>query len=353
MKRKWQRDDIILHYTGSMYGIGCSVFSVKSIQKIQKLKNRDKKMGLIVLLPDKSWLSRYGIKFETDIDKLMQQFWPGNLTIILEDIENQFSTVSYEGKVAFRVPASQSLRDFIVDIDEPIVSTSVNISGTEAPSSVKEISNNFGSWYDYPLHQKDYVLEQAVPSTIIDFTKNEMICLREGIIPFEMILNAYERPQILFICTANICRSPMAHYLLQYHIESKNLRLRISSAGFLEGNRAISENSELVLKENGIDASNHKSTQLSDEIVQDSWLVLTMTEQHKKMLQEKDQKVTGKVFTLLEFIEMNSPQFSSEIIDIDDPYGLDIEYYRNTYQIINSAIDQLVQFIKEIGLENE
>jgi tRNA threonylcarbamoyl adenosine modification protein (Sua5/YciO/YrdC/YwlC family) len=344
---KWQKNDVFLHYTGSMYGIGCAAFSEPAIAKIAALKQRSSgKQGFILLLPSADWLQRYQIEYEEDIERLLQQFWPGNTSFIFQDKQNRFPHLSQLGSIAIRVPESKSLRDFMVSINEPIISTSINIEGEKSATALTEIKSRFGDWFDYAIPQNDIRKKEPLPSTIVEIKENELVCLREGEIPFDMIKKSYEQPMILFICTANICRSPMAHHLLAHLINKEKLPYRVASAGFLGSGIPISENSKLVLEENGIDAKHHLSTQISQELAQDSWLILTMTEQHKKSLREADTKTEKKTYTVLEFVQKLGGQ-SFQKFDIDDPYGMDITHYRHTFQIISSCLDRLMPYLKQ------
>jgi protein-tyrosine phosphatase len=344
--QQWRKDDIFLHYTGSMFGIGCAADSLTAIQKICTFKKRTQAKGLILLIPDVDWLKRFELDYEEDISRLLHQFWPGNVTFIFSDKKNHFPHLSVNGKITVRVPESKSLRDFIIRINEPIISTSINLEGETPLSEMKIIEEKFSHWFDYLVPQNDVIKQTQLPSTIVDVTPKELLCLREGEIPFSMLQTSYEKPKILFVCTANICRSPIAQYLLQEIVTKKNWNYRVASAGFLASGNLISENSRFVLEENGINAKEHKSTQLNEEIVQDSFLILTMTKMHKDMLLAKDIKAEKKTFTLLEFSASLNEQKNNNI-DIDDPYGLDLENYRNTYQIIASGIDKLLPYLKK------
>jgi len=116
-------------------------------------------------------------------------------------------------------------------------------------------------------------------------------------------------------------------------VEKNGLSYRIGSAGFFDSGVMISENSRVVLDENSIDASQHVSTQINEQLIQDSWLVLTMTTQHKLYLLDYFPNSINKVFTLSEFTGYK--------IDIDDPYGLDVYFYRETFKKIKDRIENL------------
>ncbi|MCK4653558.1 MAG: Sua5/YciO/YrdC/YwlC family protein [Candidatus Cloacimonetes bacterium] len=336
-KVKYFEDAVFLHHTGSMFGVGCSAFSEVAVKKIDILKKRNQGKGYIVLIPEIDWLERYKIRYHPKIRRLLQQYWPGELSIILNDPEDKFKLVSQNQKVAFRIPTSSFLREFIKKIDKPIVSTSINLSEEVPYKKVKDIIDQKSDWFDFAVIPGDIKAQSSVPSTVIDCTDAKLTCIREGKITFDNIKRSFENPQILFICTANICRSPMAEFYLKTLIQKNKLSFCVKSAGFLNGGRQISENSEKVLKENEIDASKHISTQINEELILDSWLVLTMTIQHKLYLLDYFPNIENKVFTLSEFTGYQ--------IDVDDPYGLEIYFYRETYEKIRERIDNLLDKI--------
>ena len=112
-----KKDTIFLHYTGSMFGIGCSVFSKEAIAKIDLLKNRKEKQGYIVLIPDIDWLKRFDIQISPELHRILQQYWAGELSIVLEVPDPRLKHISQNGKVAFRIPTDRLLRELIVKMD--------------------------------------------------------------------------------------------------------------------------------------------------------------------------------------------------------------------------------------------
>ena len=335
IRKKVKKDDVFIHYTGNMFGIGCSVFSQSAINRIKELKQREGKKGLIVLLENRSWLEEYNIPVSIKMNRLLQQYWPGELTLILPDPRNNFKNLSVDGKVAFRIPTDVYLQNFIKKQGCPIVSTSINVSGQSAENDIKTIRSKYRNWFDHEILPKRIVKNSYQPSTIIQEEKGELLLVREGEIEFKEIERSWQKPRILFVCTANICRSPMAHYYLKKVLEDHQLSFEVRSAGFLQSNVRISQNSYETLKENGMDAEMHISTQLSTSVVSKSWLILTMTKNHKLNLIDHFPAAAGKVFTLSEYSGFQQ--------DIDDPYGLDIYHYRQTYNKIKKRIDSLLE----------
>ncbi|NQV17073.1 MAG: Sua5/YciO/YrdC/YwlC family protein [Armatimonadetes bacterium] len=336
-KVKYFEDSVFLHHTGNMFGIGCSVFSKKGIQKINVLKQKKENRGYIVLIPELDWLDRFCEQQDVKIRKVLQQYWPGNLTVLLAVKNDKLSNVTFNNKVAFRIPSSSFLRQFIKEINEPIISTSINVSNESPINNLKQILKEKKEWFDFAVLPKKEKKEEIAPSTITDFSDNKLSCIREGSIEFQKIKESYLFPKILFICTANICRSPMAQYLTKEMLKKNHLTFRVSSAGFLEGGFPISKGSDIVLSENNIDASMHISQKVNRQLKQDSFLILTMTEMHKQRLLELEPNAVCKVFTLSEYCDFS--------IDIDDPFGLDVSFYRETFKKIKMRLEVLIKKI--------
>ena len=333
--RKINKDEVFLHHTGGMFGIGCSAFDAAAIGKINRLKQRESGKGLIVLLADRNWLDKYDIPVSLKMQRLLQQYWPGELTVILPDPQHNFENISWQGQVACRIPPDPFLQDFIKNFNTPIVSTSVNLAGEAPVNDLIEIRKTFKKWFDLEILPSELPKGNPKPSTIIKEDKGKLVLLREGSIEYAEIERSWQKPQILFVCTANICRSPMAHHYLDWLIQKKKLPYEIRSAGFLASGFRISENSCSVLAEIGIDVAQHVSAQLSEDVVRQSWLILTMTSNHKHSLIGHFPNAADKTFTLSEVTGFQQ--------DIDDPFGLDLFYYRQTFEKIKNRIDMFVK----------
>lgn len=141
--------------------------------------------------------------------------------------------------------------------------------------------------------------------------------------------------RILFVCTGNTCRSPMAEAILKDIGDKKALDIEVYSAGiFAQDDSPISGNSIEVLREIGIDITDYRASSVDQEMVKSSDLILTMGSSHKYFLKEKYPLAKGKTFTLLEYVY----GFKD---DIEDPYGGDLDIYRHTRDEIYQAIREL------------
>ncbi len=149
--------------------------------------------------------------------------------------------------------------------------------------------------------------------------------------------------KILFICTGNVCRSPMADGLLKYMLRGRN-DIQIVSAGLgaLDGLKATDSAIE-VMAELGIDISLHVSQSLNSDLVQQADFIFTMTRQQQDTVQTLYPSAAEKTFLVREFEESRT----TENRDIADPIGQSTEVYRRTRDQIRDALPSLIVFIDQ------
>lgn len=138
--------------------------------------------------------------------------------------------------------------------------------------------------------------------------------------------------KILFVCTGNTCRSPMAEGLFNRFAEKNNIDAAATSAGIFVTERRINKNSIDAMKDFGIDISSHIPMQLEDYTMSEADFIITMTSSHKSYLISNGFP-SAKIFTLAEFAGSSG--------DISDPYGLDLDVYRKTAEEIDKLIKQI------------
>jgi protein-tyrosine-phosphatase len=149
---------------------------------------------------------------------------------------------------------------------------------------------------------------------------------------------------ILTVCTANICRSPMAAALLQHALaaQPEPLRsLKVTSAGVAaRGGDRGSENSVIALKKVGLDIAGHISRPLTQQMLDEALLVLGMTESHRAMIQLQAEPVPKHLYLFREFM----PQRGDK--EIGDPFGGPLKVYESARDELVEAIPSLIEFIK-------
>lgn len=140
---------------------------------------------------------------------------------------------------------------------------------------------------------------------------------------------------VLFVCTGNTCRSPMAEALLRHVISSDDIQVKSAGVFAIDGHQA-SPNAVEALKEKGI-PSNHLSSSLTNELAEWATIILTMTNQHKQSVIDLYPHVGRKTFTLSEYV---SDQGDSSQ-DISDPFGGPLPLYRQTLSDLEKLIAKL------------
>ena len=149
---------------------------------------------------------------------------------------------------------------------------------------------------------------------------------------------------IIVVCTANICRSPMAAALLQHALaaQPEPLRsLKVVSAGVAaRAGDPVSENSVISLKKVGLDISKHVSRPLTQPMLDEAVLVLGMTESHRAMIQFQAEPPPKNLHLFREFM----PQRGDK--EIGDPFGGPLRLYESTRDEMVEAIPSLVEFLK-------
>ncbi|MBU1056560.1 MAG: low molecular weight protein arginine phosphatase [Proteobacteria bacterium] len=153
--------------------------------------------------------------------------------------------------------------------------------------------------------------------------------------------------KILFVCTANICRSFMAENIFnKLAAENGLINISVVSAAILDMKGAPADQKAIeILKENGIDVSDHKSTLLTENIVSESDKILVMTHQHKETIAEKYPDAKDKIFLLKSFSISCSEQDDNHFYDIKDPYKLSDFHYRDCFAEIYISIEGLMKYI--------
>lgn len=170
------------------------------------------------------------------------------------------------------------------------------------------------------------------------------------------------RKRILFVCTANICRSPTAELVARVRFgEEANV---FRSAGFLESGRTVPPDLAEVLYERRIDATGHRSYRIDDATVAAADLLLTMESGHVQRIATMDRDALTRTAPLKEaaavlsrfgpgtvgvdrfLAELNRDRdpmtYLGERWDIDDPYGRRAKDYRR-------AVDEIAQLVDSVA----
>lgn len=152
--------------------------------------------------------------------------------------------------------------------------------------------------------------------------------------------------KILMVCTGNSCRSVMAEGLMRKKLaELGKSYINVSSAGIaaIDGFPPTPETVK-VMKEEGIDVTDYRSTRLNETVVKDADLILVMEEMHREFIDTTYPEGSFKAYLLKEYginDELNFPQSKG----ISDPIGRPIEFYRLSLAIIKDQVDRIAKLV--------
>ncbi len=158
-----KKDGVGVMSTDTIYGLVGSAFSRVAINRIYKIKKRNKSKKLIFLISNISDLKKFKIKINKEQAKILEKFWPGKVSIIIENI-------------AFRLPDNKSLIKILKQTG-PLVAPSANPEGLKPAKNIAEAKKYFGSNIDFYLSGGTL---KAKPSILIKINKNGEIEVLRG-----------------------------------------------------------------------------------------------------------------------------------------------------------------------------
>ena len=157
-----KNDGVGIIPTDTLYGLVGSAFCNKAINRIYKIKKRDKNKKVIVLISSINDLKKFNVNINKEQAKIFPKFWPGKVSIVLKNI-------------AFRLPAKKSLIE-ILKKTGPLVAPSANPEGLKPAENINQAKRYFGNNVDFYLSGGTL---KSKPSILIKINKKgEMQTLR-------------------------------------------------------------------------------------------------------------------------------------------------------------------------------
>jgi len=166
--------------TDTIYGVVGSALRPKTVERIYRLRRRNQKKPLLVLISSKFDVRKFGVRLDRRTSNILNKLWPGKVTVILptsSKLEAKSLWYLHRGTytVAFRLPATSSLRTLLKKTG-PLVAPSANREGKPPARTVAQAKKYFGSRVDFYTGGRCGKL----PSTLIRIERGRPVVLRQG-----------------------------------------------------------------------------------------------------------------------------------------------------------------------------
>ncbi len=163
---------LVVFPTETVYGLGANLLDKEAIAKVYRIKNRPRNKPLTIHISNTDIVKKMVGRLPLNAKRLMKEFWPGPLTIVLKDKHGR--------KLGFRMPDNRIAFLLIEEANVPIVAPSANISGNSPPKSAGEVLRDLRGKVEMVLDGGR--TRVGVESTVVDITEKELKILRVGAI---------------------------------------------------------------------------------------------------------------------------------------------------------------------------
>ncbi len=170
-------------------------------------------------------------------------------------------------------------------------------------------------------------------------------------------MNEEKRNKIVFVCTGNTCRSPMAEVILKQRLKKEKLTgAKVTSAGLHPAlGSPINDKTAQTLVNKGFKVASFakkKAQKLTDKLLKDALAIVCMTDKQRDILMDKRWQILRKAG--MENIENNVYAFSDFTgYEVLDPYGKDLNCYHYVYELIDGGMSALIDKILPLEIRAE
>ena len=174
---------VVIFPTDTAFGIGCRIDNQESMKRLFEIRKRKKNKPVLALVDSIEMAQNYLLPIPKKVkDELVNVYWPGKLTIILQSRKDKVPNLvtGGTGTLGVRFPNSPTILELIKGIGVPIIAPSANFSGERTPFKFEELNPKLVKQVDYVLSGKTSLKRNV--STVIDCTVTPWKILRQGAI---------------------------------------------------------------------------------------------------------------------------------------------------------------------------
>lgn len=325
---------IVAFPTETVYGIAANGLQAAAVNRLAEIPRIEPGCALPFAVKSADDALDYAPDMPELARRMARRCWPGPLTLVLPGphhdsvISRLPETVRQvtcrQNTIGLRVPFHPITQQVLRLSAGPTVVTAAKTAAGKLAVSAREVAEAAGNLVDLILDDGPCRFSQ--PSTVVRIEADRFEIVRSGVLD-RQTLERMSEINILLVCTGNTCRSPMAEGLLKKRVADvagcaaellPQQGIHISSAGVaaMPGAKASPQAVE-TMRQYAVDIGPHASQPLTERLVQNADLILTMTEGHRQTLVSQFPGAINRTFTV-----------SRGSGDVSDPIGLPVEFYQ-------------------------